>query len=124
MVDAISECQSEAELANAASLIFQRLLCDHGHGSFPDRQLNKDIVHLVSRSFRDKVQDLVGGSEEADKRAGILKYVIDVVFDDVHGRVQDYSAVCISPQAVKVALKLLAEMLSGYKAELAGQSYS
>lgn len=124
MVDAISECQSDAELANATSLIFQRLLCDHGHGSFPDRQLNKDIVHLVSRSFRDKVQDLVGGSAEAAKRAGILKDVIDVVFDELHERVRDYSAVTMSPQAVKIALKLLAEMLSGSKAELAGQSYS
>lgn len=124
MVDAISECQSEAELAKATSLIFQRLLCDHGHSSFPDRQLNKDIVHQVSRSFRDKVQELGGGSQEAEKRAGILKYVIDVVFDELHARIEDYTTVSMSPQAVKVALKLLAEMLSGCRAELAAQSYS
>ena len=90
MVEAIQESSNEEELAEATSVVLQKVLCEIGHGTFPDRQLSKDFVRFVSRGFKDKVQDLVGGSQEKGKRASVLKFVIDVVFDDLHERVKDF----------------------------------
>jgi hypothetical protein len=90
MVEAIHECKSEEELAESTSLVLQKVLCEIGHGTFPDRQLNKDFVRFVAGAFRDKVQDIVGGSQDKGKRASILKFVIDVVFDELHERIKEY----------------------------------
>jgi hypothetical protein len=39
--------------------VLSRFVTQLGHRVFPDRLLNKDFVRMVSRAFKDKVEDLV-----------------------------------------------------------------
>ena len=62
MADAIQECRTREQLAETMATVLSRLLSKLGHRTFPDTHLNKDFVRILSRTFKDKVEDIVRDS--------------------------------------------------------------
>ena len=115
MAEAIQDSKSQDELSEALSLIASSLLCTVGHRTFPDRQLNKDLVGVVSRAFRDKVQEMVSEKpkeQRREARTSVLKYVVDVTFDSIYESIKGKR---IGSAGVKIFLIMTQEMLRGYK---------
>ena len=118
-------------MAETITAVLVGVLSFRGHETFPDRQLNKDFVRNVSRTFKDKVEDISreqnqeGGEAERKKsKAQVLKFVVDVLFDGLHEEIKDFQAGVISPWAAKLVLKVINEMLGGYKKILKTESFT
>ena len=62
MADAIQECRTPEQLADTMATVLSRLVSKLGHRTFPDKHLNKDFVRILSRAFKDKVEDIVSDS--------------------------------------------------------------
>ncbi len=62
--EAISDCKSEEDLSRVIEIVSVKFLMELGHHSFPDNQLAKDFVRIVSTSFKDKVEDLVSDAKQ------------------------------------------------------------
>jgi len=79
MADAIQECQTMQDISDTLDVVFFRFIKTYGHHTFPDKQLNKDFVKLISRAFKDKVEDL----KENETLESIVKYTVDRAFDKI-----------------------------------------
>ena len=133
MADAISECRTREQLAETMDALLSNFVSKLGHRTFPDRQLNKDFVRILSRAFKDKVDDIVSDSkqeidqtnEDSAAQCGqVLKHVIDVVFDSLCDHVKDFNEIFISSPTIRIVMKLLNDMLSGYSKQLKGINFT
>ena len=133
MAEAIQECQTQEQLAETMGKLLSNFVRKLGHRTFPDRQLNKDFVRILSRAFKDKVEDIVSilkqkmdqDTEGAKSQCGqVLKYIIDVVFDSLSEHVKDFNETPISSDATRIVLRLLNDMLSGYGSQLKGLNFT
>jgi hypothetical protein len=62
--EAISDCKSEEDLLKVIEIVSVKFLMELGHHNFPDNQLAKDFVRIISMSFKDKVEDLVSEAKQ------------------------------------------------------------
>lgn len=135
MGEALGESESVEDLAAATEEVLAAVLCQMGHRSFTDRQLNKDCVKQLTRAFGDKLEDLAeaelaqlpeGGGADGKARnrvlGEVLKRVLDLVFDVLADKLARLGPSGVSPGAARLALKFMSEIIKANPAVLEGLS--
>lgn len=116
MVDAVQEASSEANLAEAVAAVITLVLRKFGNHAFANGNLNKSFTRDMASAVRDKVEELAMQEPDIEAaRASIVKHVLDVVFDAAHDEIKDFKDIFISASACRLVLRLLKEILKGWK---------